>query len=112
MSWGISPNATKKEKIFADYNDSLMGMNSADGLSYRHYSKIYDIGRNLADKEYDQGRADAIEELFNTPMEEFGGMSLKEVYEEACAMPFDEGWNVCYENFLLVAEQLKGAENE
>lgn len=61
MSWGISQNATEKEKIFADFNDSLNGMNSADGLSYHHYSCIYDIGRKLADKEYQQGRADALE---------------------------------------------------
>lgn len=44
-------------------------------------------------------------------------MSLKEVYEKACDTPFDEGWNLCYENFLLVAEQLKermqkGKEND
>lgn len=38
----------------------------------------------------EQIRADAIDELFNTPMEKFGDMSLKEVYEEACKMPFDE----------------------
>lgn len=64
-----------------------------------------------------QIRAEVIEKLFNTSMEEFGGVSLKEVYEEACATAFDDGWNVCYENFLLVAEQLneqmqKGVENE
>lgn len=56
MSWGISQNATEKEKIFADFNDSLKGMNSADGLSYHHYSAIWDLGRRLADKEYEQGR--------------------------------------------------------
>lgn len=71
MSWGISENATEKEKIFADYNDSLMGMNSADGLSYHHYSRIYDIGRKLADKEYQQGKADGAREFaewwFNKP---------------------------------------------
>lgn len=33
-------------------------MNSADGLSYRYYSQIYDLGRELADKEYQQGIKD------------------------------------------------------
>lgn len=63
MSWGISENATEKEKIFADFSEILNGINSADGLSYNQYSCIYDIGRELADKEYQQGRADAIEEF-------------------------------------------------
>ena len=58
MSWGINPNATEKEKIFAEFNDSINGLNCADGLSYRHYSAIYDLGRKLADDEYNQGRAD------------------------------------------------------
>lgn len=58
MSWGISPNATEKEKIFADFNDSLQGINSEYGLSYYLYSNIYNIGRKLADKEYQQGRAE------------------------------------------------------
>ena len=58
MSWGINPNAKEKEKIFADFNDALNGMNCADGLAYRHYSEIFDLGRKLADKEYQQGRLD------------------------------------------------------
>lgn len=65
MSWGINPNATEKEKIFADYNDNLIGMNSSDGLSYHHYSQLYDIGRNLADREYQQGKVDGFDEFFN-----------------------------------------------
>ena len=63
MSWGISPNATEKEKIFADFADFLNGLNSAGGLSYHHYSQIFDIGRKLADEEYEQGRADVVEEV-------------------------------------------------
>lgn len=63
MSWGINPNATEKEKIFAEFNDSINGLNCADGLSYRHYSAIYDLGRKLADDEYNQGKADRDKEL-------------------------------------------------
>lgn len=62
---------------------------------------------SVAEERYKQGRADMLNELFNTPIEEFNGMSLKEVYEQPCSMPFDEGWNECYENFLMVAEYLK-----
>ena len=63
MSSGISENETEKEKIFADFNDILNDINSEGGLSYHHYSSIYDIGKKLADKEYQQGRSDAIEEF-------------------------------------------------
>ena len=73
MSWGISPNATEKEKIFADFNDSLNGMNR---LSYRHHSQIYDIGRELADKEYQQGKADAIEEYKNLIIKNLNTLTL------------------------------------
>lgn len=52
-------------------------------------------------------RAEVIEELFNTPKDEFGGMTLKEVYEQPCFVEFDEGWDKCYEDFEFMAEQLK-----
>ena len=70
MSWGINPNATEKEKIFAEFNDSINGLNCADGLSYRHYSAIYDLGRKLADDEYNQGRADERAKVIDEFLEE------------------------------------------
>lgn len=69
----------------------------------RHSGQV----QKMLEEAYQQGRADMFDELFNTPIEEFNGMSLKEVYEQPCSMPFDEGWNECYENFLMVAEYLK-----
>ena len=45
-------------KAYTEFNDSINGLNCADGLSYRHYSAIYDLGRKLADDEYNQGRTD------------------------------------------------------
>lgn len=59
---------------------------------------------------YQQGRADAIDELFNAEI--INGMTLKDVYEEASTNEFDEGWNRCYEDFVEVAEQLKEQNNE
>lgn len=58
MSWGISPNATEKEKIFTNFADCIQGMNSVCEIDYSAYSQIWDMGRELADKEYQQGRAD------------------------------------------------------
>lgn len=64
---------------------------------------------NITQLEYDaiyqQGKADAIDELFNAEI--INGMTLKDVYEEASINEFDEGWNRCYEDFVEVAEQLK-----
>ena len=52
-----------KEKIFKNFTDSLNKMNKSDGLSDYHFSKIYDLAEKLADKEYQQGRADVIDEF-------------------------------------------------
>lgn len=58
MSWGISDKATEKEKIFAEFNDSIYGMNCVGKIDYAAYGQIYGFGRTLADREYAQGKAD------------------------------------------------------
>ena len=57
--WGISPNASAKEKIKAEYADALHGYNSCGEITYNVYSELYDIGMELLDKMYEQGKADA-----------------------------------------------------
>lgn len=42
MSWGISNSASKKEKIKADVNDYLSGLNSVGEIDYSTYSDAYD----------------------------------------------------------------------
>ena len=57
--WGISPNASAKEKIKSEYADILHEYNSCGEIDYGHYSELYDIGMDLLDKMYEQGKADA-----------------------------------------------------
>lgn len=60
MAWGISEKAPQREKIFARYADDIQGLNSTGTVDYRLYSYLWDIGRELADKSYEQGKKDAI----------------------------------------------------
>ena len=59
-NWGISPNASEKEKIKADYADILHGMNSTGAIPYDVYSDLFDDGMELFDRMYEQGKADAV----------------------------------------------------
>lgn len=59
-NWGISPNASEKEKIKADYADILHGMNSTGAIPYDVYSDLFDDGMELLDRMYEQGKADAV----------------------------------------------------
>lgn len=52
MGWGISDNATPKEKIKAEMADYLKGLNSVGKLSYSDYSKAFDFSMNLLDEMY------------------------------------------------------------
>ena len=42
MAWGISKDAPIKEKIKADINDFMMGLNLCGSISYNTYSELYD----------------------------------------------------------------------
>lgn len=63
MSWEISDKATEKEKIFAEFNDSVDGLNCVGKIDYDAYSQIYDFGRTLADREYERGKTDGIQKF-------------------------------------------------
>lgn len=81
MSWGISDKATEKEKIFAEFSDCINGFNCAGKIDYDAYSQIYDFGRTLADREYEQGKADGVDECINLikmccPTEEISSFGL------------------------------------
>jgi len=49
MSWGISENATDKEKFWADINDTLKGFNSTAKIDYVTYCELYDDLRKQFD---------------------------------------------------------------
>ena len=56
--WGISPKASAKEKIKAEYADTLHGYNSCGVIDYNHYSELFDFGMELLDRMYELGKAE------------------------------------------------------
>ncbi|WP_291566777.1 MULTISPECIES: hypothetical protein [unclassified Clostridium] len=52
-NWGIAETATPKEKIKAEMNTFLCGLNSNGEINYKAYCLIYDFSMNLLDKMYD-----------------------------------------------------------
>lgn len=57
--WGIARSATEKEKIKAEFNDYLIGLNSVGKIDYSQYSEMYDVGMELLDRMYDLGNVEA-----------------------------------------------------
>ncbi|AMS01351.1 hypothetical protein AR9_g267 [Bacillus phage AR9] len=58
MAWGISPNATKKEKLKAEMADFLNGLNSTGEISYSIYSEMFDYSMNLLDEMYELSKSE------------------------------------------------------
>lgn len=56
MSWGISSKASQKEKIKAEFNDYIKGLNSTGIIDYQTYSDLYDFTMPLFDKMYNLDR--------------------------------------------------------
>lgn len=62
MPWGISENANDIEKLKAEFNDYIMGLNSCGKIDYITYSDLYDKGMELLDKMYELGKAEVKED--------------------------------------------------
>ncbi|WP_235701134.1 hypothetical protein [Bacillus subtilis] len=56
MSWGVSLDATNKEKLKAEMADFLNGLNSTGAISYEVYNEAFDVSMKLLDKMYDLGK--------------------------------------------------------
>lgn len=54
MSWGISENASEKEKLKSEINDFFHGLNSTCEIDYEAYSKIYDVVMPIIDDMYER----------------------------------------------------------
>lgn len=54
MAWGISENASEKEKLKAKFNDHLQGMNSCGEIDYIAYCKLYDACMPILEECYDR----------------------------------------------------------
>lgn len=59
-NWGISENATEKEKIKSKMADFLGGLNSCGEISYNSYSEIFDFSMELLDKMYELGKSQSV----------------------------------------------------
>ena len=55
MAWGISEKASEKEKIKAEANDHLKGLNSCGIINYKLYCELFDFFMPLLDKMYEHG---------------------------------------------------------
>jgi hypothetical protein len=55
-NWGISENATPKEKLKSEMADFLNGLNSTGEISYSAYCEIFDFSHELLDKIYELGK--------------------------------------------------------
>ena len=56
--WGISENASPKEKIKSAYADVLHGLNSVGEISYPAYSELFDEGMKLLESMYTLGKTE------------------------------------------------------
>lgn len=59
MTQGISPNASKREKIKAEMNNYLIDKNSCGKIDDMTYSEMYNFTMELLDKMYAQGLNDS-----------------------------------------------------
>ena len=54
MSWGISENASEKEKLKAEVNDYFHGLNATGKIDYIAYSELYDVCMPILEECYDR----------------------------------------------------------
>lgn len=54
MGWGISENASEKEKLKAEVNDYFYGLNSVGKIDYLAYSDLYDVCMPILEECYDR----------------------------------------------------------
>lgn len=54
MSWGISENASEKEKLKAEVNDYFHGLNAVGKIDYICYSKLYDVCMPILEECYER----------------------------------------------------------
>ncbi len=52
--WGISENASEKEKLKAEVNDFFHGLNAVGMIDYEAYSELYDACMPILEKYYER----------------------------------------------------------
>ena len=61
MSWGISENASEKEKLKAEINDYFKGLNSCCFIDYIAYCELYDACMPIIDEMYERIKSEVEE---------------------------------------------------
>ena len=85
MSWGISENASEKEKLKAEINDFLCGLNSTCAIDFVAYHKLYDAVMPIIDEMYERK-----DQLNEDTLAEFQGQlvdTLEDFLEEKGVTP-------------------------
>ena len=59
MAWGISENASEKEKLKSEINDFFSRLNSVGDIDYTAYSDIYDTVMPIIDEMYERRERDS-----------------------------------------------------
>ena len=54
MGWGISPNASEKEKLKSKVNEYFKGLLSVGEIDYFAYSDLYDVCMPILEECYDR----------------------------------------------------------
>ena len=76
MSWGISENASEKEKLKAEINDFFSGLNSVGDIDYEAYSQIYDVVMPIIDDMYKRREGAEMSQLNKDTLAEFKGQLI------------------------------------
>ena len=53
-NWGISENASEKEKLKAKFNDYLHGQNATGSIDWIAYNELYDAIMPILDRAYER----------------------------------------------------------
>lgn len=87
MGWGISPNASPKEKLKAELNDYLQGLNSTGEIDYSTYSDIFDMSHSILDKMYELGKSEGLQESLSKFQEDYKIMQEQANSSEGVSVP-------------------------
>lgn len=60
--WGISENASEKEKLKAEFNDFFHGQNATGSIDWIAYSELYDACMPILDRAYERMHKEESEE--------------------------------------------------
>ena len=60
--WGISENASEKEKLKAEVNDYFHGLNAVGDIDYIAYSELFDACMSILDRAYERMHEEESEE--------------------------------------------------